>query len=314
MILNTGSRTDIPAYYSQWFYRRVEEGYLLARNPYNPVQVTRYELKPEVVDCLTFCTKNPAPMLSGLPRLRPFRQVWYVTVTPYGKEIEPFVPDKEAVLASFKELSRAVGERADFWRYDPIFLNDTYTVEYHLRQFEAMASALAGYTSRCVISFIDLYEKTKRNFPGIRAVRREERLVLGENLARIAGAHGIKLHTCCEGDELAPFGIDCGGCMTREVLEQAIGERLLVPGGRKPARQECSCLLGNDIGAYNSCGHGCLYCYANYDRATVIRNMKAHDPASPYLIGHSRPDEVIRAARQESWIDRQISLDDWALR
>lgn len=105
MILNTGSRTDIPAYYSQWFYRRVEEGYLLARNPYNPVQVTRYELKPEVVDCLTFCTKNPAPMLSGLPRLRPFRQVWYVTVTPYGKEIEPFVPDKEAVLASFKELS-----------------------------------------------------------------------------------------------------------------------------------------------------------------------------------------------------------------
>ena len=111
MIINTGSRTDIPAFYSRWFYNRIREGYVLVRNPYNPEQVSRYRLAPDVVDCISFCTKNPLPMLSRLDEIADFGQLWYVTVTPYGTDIEPGVPRKQSVLEAVRELDRAMIQR-----------------------------------------------------------------------------------------------------------------------------------------------------------------------------------------------------------
>ena len=308
MILNTGNRTDIPAYYSKWFYNRIREGFVFARNPYNPQQVTRYLLEPEVVDCITFCTKNPAPMLPGLGQLSAFRQFWAVTITPYGRDIEPFVPVKERVLESFRRLSEKVGIQNISWRYDPIFITDKYSLDFHLREFAEMAAAMEGYTDHCIISFIDLYDKTKRNFPEGRSVTKAERLLIGESFAAIGAEYGIKIKTCAEGNELESLGVDCSGCQTQEVLERAIGMPLVVPGSAM-TRSECSCVLGSDIGAYNTCGHGCLYCYANYDRETVEYNMKKHDPFSPFLIGDFIDGDIIKAAEQESWIQRQVSFD-----
>ncbi|MDO4493678.1 MAG: DUF1848 family protein [Clostridia bacterium] len=178
MILNTGCRTDIPAYFSEWFMNRVREGYVLTRNPYRADQVLKYRLDPKVVDILCFCTKNPKPMLPHIPELDKFRQFWFVTWTPYGKEIEPHVPDKSAVLESIRSLSAAVGAKAVGWRYDPIFLTEKYDVDFHLKAFEAMAAQLRGLIGSCVISFIDLYAKTKRNFPAARAVTDDEQRLL----------------------------------------------------------------------------------------------------------------------------------------
>ena len=307
MIINTGQRTDIPAFYSEWFVNRLKAGFVLVRNPYNPKSVTRYRLTPDMVDLIGFCTKNPAPMLPHKDLLRPFGQYWYVTITPYGKDIEPHVPGKLQVLESFKRLSDTVGVHRIGWRYDPIFISESWPVERHIKAFAYMAKELSGYTRTAVISFIDLYEKTKRNFPEVRSVSPKDRLTLGKAMVEIGSQYGITIRPCAEGNELAPYGADCSGCMTIAMYEQALRQRLKVPR-LQPARKECACYLGGDIGAYNTCGHFCRYCYANYDTNTVRRNMAAHDPESPLLIGHLTPEDQVHEAKQESWIDPQIDM------
>lgn len=309
MILQTGMRTDIPAFYAEWFANRVKDGYVLVRNPYNPVQVTRYRLDPAVVDLIGFCSKNPAPMLKYMDLLKPFGMYWFVTITPYGTDIEPRVPDREEVMDTFLILSDIVGADSMGWRYDPILLNEKYTMEYHLKSFEHMATRLEGATKTCVISFIDLYQKVRKNFPEVRSVPKEERLFLGKEMIRIAGEHGMMIRPCGEGDELAIYGADCGGCMTQNTYETALHTSLNFPK-KPPLRKECACFLGNDIGAYNTCPHLCRYCYANYDEQTVHDNYVNHDPHSPFLIGNLHPEDVIHDAEQKSWVDGQMSLFD----
>ena len=308
MIINAGMRTDIPGYYSEWFYNRIKEGFVCVRNPYYAEQVTRYKLSPAFVDCIAFCTKNPEPMLCRLNEISEFNQFWSVTITPYDKDIEPFVPGKKKVMESFKRLSAVVGKNAISWRYDPIFITDKYSVKFHIDAFEKMAENLSGYVYNCVISFIDLYQKTKRNFPEAKEVTRDERLQLGHAFAHIGEKYGIKIRSCCEGIELATFGVDISGCMTKNVIERAIGVSLEVPKSRSKARTECDCLIGSDIGRYNTCGHGCVYCYANYDRETVINNMKLHNPKSPFLIGDAREGDVVHDAKQEAWGNGQMMM------
>ncbi len=308
MILHTGLRTDIPAFYPKWLANRIKEGYVLVRNPYNPLQVTRYQITSEVVDVMAFCTKNPAPFLPYMDLLDGYGQYWYVTITPYGQDIEPKVPTRETVMQDFIRLSKLVGVQSVGWRYDPIFLSDTYTVERHIRDFEEMARTLEGYTTVCIISFIDLYKKVVRNFLEVKAVEKEDRLVIGKEFVRIGKKYGITIKTCAEGNELEAFGVDCSGCMTASVYEKAIDCSLNVPNV-KGARSECGCLLNCDIGAYNTCGHLCRYCYANYDDKTVMDNMKKHNSTSPLLIGELSPDDVVSDAKQTSWKDGQLRLE-----
>ncbi len=307
MILQTGLRTDIPAFYSRWFANRLQAGFVCVRNPYNPVSVTRYTLAPDVVDLIGFCTKNPAPMFPYMNLLAPYGQYWFVTITPYGKDIEPYVPEKEKVMESFRELSNIVGIDSVGWRYDPILITDVYTVERHISDFEKMAAALSDYTRTCVISFIDIYKKVERNFPEAKAVRPSERIEIGQAFAKIGQKYGMTVKACAEGNDLEPYGIDCSGCMTIETFESALHCRLDAPK-RKPARSECACYLGSDIGAYDTCGHLCRYCYANANVAAVKQNMQRHNPASPFLIGMGGPDDQIHDAKQKSWIDRQMRL------
>lgn len=309
MILNTGNRTDIPAYYSEWFFNRIQAGYVLVRNPYYPQQVTRYQLVPELVDCICFCTKNPEPMLKRMEEIRDFHQLWFVTITPYGREIEPHVPEKSKVMESFKRLSAIVGREAVVWRYDPIFISDRYSVEFHCQAFARMAGALHEYTDSCIISFLDRYEKTKRNFPEGKEVSRNQQHALAKEFAWIGQHTGLRIKTCCEGTEWEKYGIDTSGCMTKAVIEKAIKMPLDIMGNLPRARKECSCLLGNDIGAYNTCGHGCLYCYANYDKETVACSRKRHNPASPFLIGGHEPYDEVRDASQEPFCSGQQQLE-----
>ena len=202
MILNTGSRTDIPAYYSDWFYNRIAAGYVYVRNPYYPSQITKYLLSPEVIDVMVFCTKNPEPMLDRLSLLSGFDTFWFVTITPYGQDIEPHVPPMEQVIHSFKRLSALVTNARMSWRYDPIFITDRYSIDYHIEQFAQMSKSLSGYTSQCVVSFIDLYEKTKRNFHGVRSVTDSEQEILISAFSTIAKENKLQIHLCCENTKL----------------------------------------------------------------------------------------------------------------
>ena len=308
MILNTGSRTDIPAFYSTWFANRLRAGFVMVRNPYYPQLVTRYVLDPKLVDVLCFCTKNPAPMLEHMDLLAPFRQLWYVTLTPYGKDIEPNVPDKHEVIRSIQKLSQHIGKDAVIWRYDPVFLSEKYSMDYHFRAFETIAKELSGYTVKAVISFLDLYAKTRRNFPEGKKVSMEDQEIMTERLVRIAEENGMHVYTCLEAESLAACGADISGCMSQKVVEESVHEILNVPK-LSPARQGCACLLGNDIGVYNTCPHFCRYCYANYDREAVLNNIRRHDPDSPLLIGNLRPDDRASDAGQKSWLTGQMHLE-----
>ena len=310
MIINTGCRTDIPAFYSKWLMNRIREGFVYVRNPYYKSQVTKYSLSPNVVDCLAFCTKNPEPMLKYLDELDVYKQYWFVTITPYGKDIEPVVPDKEKVIESFKKLSEHIGVDSIGWRYDPIFIGMGYNIEKHIEAFEKMAKQLKGYTKDVTISFLDLYEKVKRNAPDIRPPTKDEAIQLGKAFARIGKENGMTIHSCCEKTYLAEYGIDCKGCMSQEIVEKGI-EAKLNPPKRKSLREDCNCLMGNDIGAYNTCGHLCKYCYANANVGLVRENMKKHIPTSPFLIGGNEEGDKIHDAKQKSWKtnrSEQISL------
>lgn len=303
-------RTDIPAFYSQWLINRIKAGFVLVRNPYNPIQVTKYSLSPDVVDLMCFCTKNPGPMISCMDILKPYGQYWFVTITPYGKDIEPNVPDKKSVIEDFKRLSHIVGINSMGWRFDPILIDDQHTVEWHISEFEKIASELSGYTESCIISFVDIYKKVQENFPEAREVSKTDQLVLGKELIKIAAKYGMDVRPCGEGNELSQYGADCSGCMTVKTFETALGCQLNVPQRKINQRKGlCACILGIDIGAYNCCPHFCRYCYANSNIPLVKQNINRHNPDSPFLIGELNKDDIIHVAEQKSWKNNQLSFD-----
>lgn len=299
MIINTGCRTDIPAFYSKWFINRVREGYVLVRNPYYEDRVTKYVFDSSVVDFIDFCTKNPCPMIKYMDELKDYNLFWYVTITPYGKDIELNVPDKDIVIEGVKKLCSFPNNLFVGWRYDPIFFNDEFDINRHIMEFRDIASRLSGYVDCCVISFLDMYEKVKRNAPDLRVPSKDEMIYLAKEFVFIGKEYGISIYSCSEGDFLSCYGVNVGGCRSKELVEKYLGYGLNV-SNVKPIR-DCSCLLGNDIGAYNSCLHFCRYCYANYDRESVIRNVKCHDDDSPLLIGNIKNSDIITLARQVSY-------------
>ena len=306
MIINTGSRTDIPAFFSKWFLNRIDEGFVCTRNPYND-DIYKYPLDSKIIDCLCCCTKNPKPLLKNINKLNDFSQFWFVTITPYGKDIERNVPDFKSVIKSFKELSEILGVNSISWRYDPIFISEKYSLEFHFDRFEEMASELSGYTNDCTISFIDMYQKVLRNFPEVNEVTVDERLKIGEKFSKKANEYDLKMKTCVEGTLLDQFGFDSSGCMTQNVIEKAIGNNLKIPKGKYQIR-ECNCIFGRDIGAYNTCLHGCRYCYANSNMKLVKKNQKLHNPDSPLLIGEVKDEDVVNEVNEPSYIDSQTRL------
>ncbi len=308
MIINTGQRTDIPAFYSKWFMNRIREGFVLVRNPYYPNLVTKFRLDPDVVDVIGFCTKNPRPMFPYLDELKPFGQFWYVSITGFGKDLEPNVPSIDQAIEDFKYLSNKVGKHAIGWRYTPIIVNSVYTVEHHIKTFERIASALDGYTSLAVFGFVDLYDKLKRNHPEIQDCTDEDKIRLATSLLGIAKKHGMDLRLCSKEKWLKDYGIDVDGCMRIHDYETAIKTKMDIKQKMQARKGYCACYLSNDIGSYNSCLHLCTYCYANGNKEEVLRNFRDHDDDSPLLIGHLKPEDKVRDAKQESYVNKQITL------
>lgn len=308
MIINTGQRTDIPAFYSKWFMNRVREGFVMVRNPFYPTIVTKFKLDPEVVDVIGFCTKNPRPMFPYLDELKPFGQFWYVSITAFDKDLEPNVPPIDQVIEDFKYLSKKVGKNAMGWRYTPIIVNDKYTVERHIKTFEYIAKELKDYITLAVFGFVDIYDKLKRNHPEIKDCSDEDKITIAKAFKEIADKYNLDLRLCSKEKWLSNYGIDVDGCMRLEDYERSIKSSLDIKQKMQARKGYCSCYLSNDIGEYNSCLHLCSYCYANGNKQQIIKNYKNHDDNSPLLIGHLNTDDKIRDAKQISYKNKQLFL------
>ena len=312
MIISASRRTDISTYYSEWFFNRLREGYVLVRNPMNARQISRISLSPEAVDGIVFWTKNPVPMLSRLGELEPYPYYFQFTLTAYGRDVEPNLPGKNGVLIpAFQELSRMAGRERVVWRYDPIFLSDRYTVEYHCRYFRVLAAKLGEYTEKCTVSFLDFYRSTARNMRSlhIREMTAAQQREMMERFSEIAGEYGLYIDTCSEVISLEDLGISHASCVDRERLERIGGYRLNV-GRDRNQRKECGCAASVDIGAYDTCGNGCLYCYATDSPPRAAERVRAHRPDSPILFGTVGPEDVIREREAVSLREQQLSLFD----
>ena len=310
MILSVSRRTDIPSFYSEWFYNRIKEGFLYVKNPMNPHQISRVELSPEVVDCIVFWTKNPANMMERLDELNKYMYYFQFTLTGYGRDVETALPDKrKELIPIFQKLSEKIGKQRVIWRYDPILINDKYTKEYHLKAFSEIAEKLNGCTERVIISFIDLYAKTQRNTAGlhIEDISDEDMRMMAGRIAEIAGKHGMEAESCAESIDLESVGVKHGCCIDKKLIEEIIGCKLIA-GKDKNQRAECGCYESVETGLYNTCKNGCKYCYANFSEAAVIENVKAYDPSSPLLCGTVGPDDKITERKVKSLKDMQLSF------
>ncbi len=311
MILSVSRRTDIPAYYSEWFMNRIREGFVCVKNPMNIHQVSKIDISPKYVDCIVFWTKNAAPMLRYLDELSAYPYYFQYTVTGYGKDVEPNVPDKKTViLPAFTELARRIGSKRVIWRYDPILFTQRYTPEYHLRAFKQIAEVLNGYTEKCVISFVDLYAKNEKNIAtlGTYNMPEGELGAFAGELAGIARANGMKTASCAEKIDLEKYGIEHNSCIDKQLIEEIIGARLNVKKD-KVQRGECGCVESMEVGSYNTCLHGCVYCYANYSRDSVEKNCRKYDPKSPLLCDVISENDKITERKVKSLADRQLTLE-----
>lgn len=291
MILQVSGRTDICALYPKWFVNRLKAGYVLVRNPYNNQQVSYVEINQDVVDCIAFCTKDPKAIM---PYLKEIEQMGYhyffmVTITPYDKDIEPNVRLKLEIIKTFIELSNLIGKNRIIWRYDPILLNERYTIKFHLQMFEKMCQLLYKYTNTVIISFLDIYKNIVNKF---NELSDEDVYLLADNLGRIAKKYHLEIKTCSEKYHLEQYGIKKGSCLEKSYIEDLIGYPLDIKTNQN--RANCSCLASIDIGAYSCCNHGCLYCYA-CNNQLVAKNMASHDENSEMLLGYlTSHDKVIK--------------------
>lgn len=289
-IVSISRRTDIPAFYSPWLFRRLKEGYALVRNPRNAKQTRFVSLKPEDVRCFVFWTKDARPMFARLDELEALGSAFYFlwTVTPYGPEIEPGFPRKEEIVSAFRQLSGRIGSRRTIWRYDPVIVDDSFPARKHLEAFARMCASLEGATERCIVSFVDMYRKLRGK--GITEVGEEDMRIIARGFSEIASAHGIAVQTCCEAADFGAEGCFPGGCIDAALVEELSGKP--VPekkdSGQRPL---CRCAPSVDIGAYDTCPAGCAYCYATQSAAAFRANVSRHDPASPLLTGTPSPEE-----------------------
>lgn len=312
MIISASRRTDIPSYYSEWLINRLKEKYVLVRNPMNIHQVSKIDLSPDAVDAIVFWTKNPTPMLEHLEEIKDYTYYFQFTLSAYGPDVEINLPSKnKIIIPTFRRLSKEIGKERIIWRYDPIFFSEQYSMEYHCKYFEVLASKLGDYTEKCTVSFMDMYRNTERNIKALNCVKDtyEMQVELLQRFAEIAKEHGLYIDTCAEIGDFHNIGVEHAHCIDRERIERIGGFKLNVDKD-KNQRAECGCVSSIDIGAYNTCKNGCLYCYANYSADTVEKNFGKNNPKSPLLFGEIDGTDVIKERKVKSLIDNQINLFD----
>ena len=309
MIISASRRTDIPAYYTDWMINRINERYVYVRNPMNIHQVSKINLEPEVIDCIVFWSKNPKPMLDKLKHFNNYAYYFQFTLNSYDNDIEIKLPSKKEIIETFKKLSDKIGPQKVIWRYDPVLLNNRYTIEYHIENFEKIASQLKSFTEKVTFSFIDFYKKITENIKSncITEISFEEKRVIAKNFSKIANENNFLIDTCAEDIELSQFNIGHARCIDDRLIAKIIGNNISVEKD-KNQRFECGCAGSIDIGEYNSCPNSCIYCYANYSQKAVDNSFNKHNKLTPLLIGDISNSDVINERKVTSNIILQKDL------
>lgn len=302
MIINTGGRTDTVQYYSDWLLNCFKKGFVYSRNPFYPNKVTKYDLTPDKVDCVVFCSKNYEPILNRLFEITDkFNTYFFYTITAYENDIEPNVPTIEKSIETLLKLENIVGSKRIAWRYDPVLLTEKYTIDYHLKTFENMAQKLEGHIDRCIFSFVEMYKKLSINMPELNPVPDTDKTELAKGFGNIAKKHNIIIQTCATKEDYSAYGINLSGCMTLDILAKANNIRFkkLKHTGM---RQNCNCIETRDIGAYNTCPNGCRYCYANSNPKIAAENFKKHNPEFDMILGNVLESDEVNQANQKSFL------------
>lgn len=285
MILSVSRRTDIPAFYTDWFFDRLKEGFVLVPNPINQNKIAKIKLEPIKiknvqldllgnkiiettgnVEGIVFWTKNPSPILEKIEFLKDFKYYCLYTLNAYPSNIEANLPSVEDRIESFKKLSTFCPV---IWRYDPILLTERIDVNWHIKNFENLCQKLQGYTKICKTSFV--IESYKGCSSSVHAPNIEQKQILMENLSKIAQKYNIKLEACAENGDWSKYGVYPSKCIDGEIFEKLLTEKFFnqhIVVKRKNnkidgQRKNCGCMPAIDIGRYDTCKHGCNYCYAH---------------------------------------------------
>lgn len=289
-IISASRRTDIPAFYPEWFLNRIKAGYCLVQNPFNSKQISKVSLLTQDVEAFIFWTRNPKPFSNAVNVLEKmgYNFGFMVTVTNYPDFLETNKTDHANSINAVKNLSQQIGADKIVWRYDPIILANDLHFEWHIRNFARLAKELSPLVRSCVISFVDFYRKTLKNLKSLAnqgfvinpfgLVGVQEFLI---KLNQIAHENGLKISACCETSPIFEnTGISHEGCINKHWLEE-ISPHNFSSKKHKGQRKNCNCIFSKDIGAYNSCKNGCLYCYAT-ESVDGAKN-RFHDPNSEKL-------------------------------
>ncbi len=298
MIISASYKTDIPTFYGAWFMNRLHAGFCKMVNPYGG-QIYTIDLSLEQVDGFVFWTKNIGPFLQYLPEIQQLGYPFLIqhTINGYPSELESRVINYTHTLDAMRQLAQEYGSQCLVWRYDPLLFTSLTPPDWHRANFEKLATELEGISNEVVISFAQIYRKTERNLreaaqqsgftwrehnpsdPNFIATAR----ALATELAQIAASHGMQLRVCSQKVFLIPGLIEEARCIDAERLERVAGHPIRNKARQKGNRKECACAASKDIGAYDTCPHGCVYCYAVQQRDMALQRYKAHDPHGEFL-------------------------------
>ena len=288
MIISASYKTDIPAFYGDWFLKRLNVGYCKVRNPYGGKPSTVSLQRPDV-DGFVFWTKNLGPFLDKLSIVhdRSYPFVVLYTITQYPRCLEPAVVSTSTAVVHMQTIASLYGPEVAVWRYDPIVFTSQTPFDWHVENFRQLAQSLRGATNEVITSYVNFYDKTIKNlslaaeqfqFSWTRPLEEEKRKLIRE-LFRLAKETGMRLTLCCHPEyEDEVQGARCADTARfARVTGQSVNAKL------RPKRKGCGCYESRDIGDYNTCAHGCVYCYAVRNRELAQQRHKIHDPTWEFL-------------------------------
>lgn len=309
MIISASRRTDIPAYFSDWFINRIKDQYAYVRNPMNIHQVSKINLSPEIVDCIVFWSKNPKPMLNRLDDLQDYAYYFQFTLNPYEKDVEKHLPPLRERINTFIELSNIIGKEKVVWRYDPIILSSKYTISWHMEHFKQLADELKNYTEKCTFSYIDLYTKISNNIKGLNIyeLSLSDKQTLAKEFSYIAHACNLDIDTCAEDIDLSLYNVNHARCIDDKLIARILNCSIDIDKD-KNQRLTCGCAASVDLGLYNTCQNGCLYCYANHNNQTLKKNYSAYNRNSPLLCSEITELDKISERKVKSQKNAQLNL------
>ena len=289
MIISASYKTDIPAFYGEWFMHRLKAGRCRMVNPYGG-QLYTVPLTRESVDGFVFWTRNIGPFLDRLDEVRDrgFPFIVHYTATGYPRALDFSTIDTARAVSHMGRIGRTFGRRVAVWRYDPVVFTSATPPAWHRATFAGLAGRLEGSVDEVVVSFAQIYRKTARNMAAAARAfgfhwhdpEAAEKRALLADLDALARRHGMAL-TLCGQPELLIDGVAEARCIDAERLGAVAGRP--IAASPKPHRRTCACWASRDIGEYDTCPHGCAYCYAVNNRTLAKRRYRVHDPAGEFL-------------------------------